>query len=370
MDYIDFKGAKLSKIGLGTMGMGGRFERDVSRDEQHLSAIKQHLQLGVNFIDTAEVYANGGSEELVGQAIAGARSEYFIATKVSPENLAYEDVIASCKASLARLKTDYIDLYQVHWPNPEIPLAETLRAMKDLKALGLIRHIGLSNFDLEGVHQCQALLGDEKVAFIQAEYNLFDRSAEQDLIPYCVENGCIFVAYSPLDQGSVVKSAELRSELQNYSDSYGQTNAQIALNFLTRSGHVIVIPKALSDQNIRANCSALNFDLSSEDIQRLESVLVNPVVYIDYGKVKPTKDMVNDLAIKTIEDAEQNLLHHSPSPTQLAEELKTKGKFKAIRVSKHESGDYQYLLEEGKLRFWATVIANKESGIVPVLIRS
>ena len=192
-------GEKIPAIGQGT-GIGGFFAKSATYGKKHEEAIRYGLDLGMTLIDTAEEYGQGEAEKTVGRVIQNIRGQVFIASKVSSENLKYQDVISSLEGSLKRLGTDYIDLYQIHWPNPLIPLEETMKAMEALVREGKIRFVGVCNFRIEELKQAVALFGDRLVA-MQAEYNLFDRTIEMGLLPYCDDLGLLTIAYSPLDQG-------------------------------------------------------------------------------------------------------------------------------------------------------------------------
>jgi len=176
-------------VGQGCMGIGGYLSRDDSRAESHVTALKTGIELGMNFIDTAEDYGAGHSEELVGRAIKGIRDKVFIATKVSPQNLHSSDLLQSAEGSLRRLGTDYIDLYQIHWPNSQILIEETMSAMTRLLEEGKIRYIGVSNFSLSELKEAQRALPRQKIISTQVEHSLMDRTIEVDTLPYCERNG-------------------------------------------------------------------------------------------------------------------------------------------------------------------------------------
>jgi len=374
MRYITLNNCtkRVAQIGLGTMGVGGKFQSDDRDDEFYVKAIKNNIEQGINFIDTAEVYAAGRSEIIIGKAVKDIREKVFIASKVSPENLRYDDLIKAAKSSLIRMNTDYLDLYQVHWPNDSIPMIETMEAMKLLKKEGVIRHIGVSNFSLKELKHAQALLGDEKIEFLQIEYNLFDRGAEKDVIPYCQKNNIKLIAYSPLDQGHVVWNAELRNTLEKNAKKLNMSASQLALAFICRNPDVIAIPKALSHKNIELNASALDHELSVEQLEILSDSLKNSVNYVDYDDIKPYQNDNDRNVYTTIEDAINNHLGFSPSPVELADSIKKDANIKAIRVSLNSNSkeSQRYLLNEGRIRYWAWVIAFGNSKQVPVLIRS
>ena len=177
-------GHKIPVLGLGTWGIGGGFSPSTSGDDESLRALQLGLELDMRFIDTAEMYGHGHSEEIVAKAVKSQRDNVFIASKVSREHLHYDDVIRSCESSLKRLETDDVDLYQVHWPNDSIPIAETIKAMEHLAAEGKIHHIGVSNFSVQQTREAQNALSKVSLASNQVEYSLLDRSIEANLLSY------------------------------------------------------------------------------------------------------------------------------------------------------------------------------------------
>ena len=177
-------GHKIPVLGLGTWGIGGGFSPFTSSDDESVRALQLGLELDMRFIDTAEMYGHGHSEEIVAKAVKSQRDNVFIASKVSREHLHYDEVIRACESSLKRLETDYVDLYQVHWPNENIPIAETIKAMEHLATEGKIHHIGVSNFSVQQTREAQNALSKGSLASNQVEYSLLDRSIEEDLIAY------------------------------------------------------------------------------------------------------------------------------------------------------------------------------------------
>ena len=189
---MDFKelgksGLKIPVLGLGTWGIGGGGSRSIKGDDESLRALVLGLELKMCLIDTAEIYGSGHSEEIVAKAVKSQRGNVFIATKVSPEHLHYNDLIKSCESSLKRLETKYVDLYQIHWPNPSVLIAETMKAMEYLVAEGKIHHIGVSNFSVEQTREAQDALSKSSLASNQVRYSLLDRSIETDLLAYAEE---------------------------------------------------------------------------------------------------------------------------------------------------------------------------------------
>lgn len=260
-------GEKVPILGQGTWFMGEtRSERSAEAD-----ALRFGLDLGMTLIDTAEMYGNGGAEEVVGDAIAGRRDEVFIVSKVLPENASRKGTVAACERSLKRLRTDRIDLYLLHWRGSP-PLRETLQAFSELRQAGKIRHWGVSNFDTDDMQELAALPGGETCATDQVLYNLTRRGIEFDLMPYCRERAIPVMAYSPIEQGRMLSHPALK----NVAKQNDATPAQIALAWLLRQKDVIVIPKAVSHAHLRENRAALDITLANDDLAALDKAFAPP----------------------------------------------------------------------------------------------
>jgi len=365
--------AKVSAIGQGCMGIGGYLICDSNNDEKYRYALKMGIDLGMTFIDTAEGYGAGHSEELVGEAVRGIRDKVFVATKVSPENLSYDSVIKAAEGSLKRLNTDYIDLYQIHWPNPSIPILETMKAMERLIHDGKIRHIGVSNFSIREAKETSEALASHEIDSIQVEYNLFDRTIEEHILQYCEQKNITTIAYSPLDQGRVGSGGRQTKELHSIAEKYNKTIAQITLNWLISHPTVIAIPKASGEKHVRENAGAADFQLSEEDFKRISRLFESKYVFVSVDRIKvSTEGEGNRKVYQTVEDAVANPLGFVPSPSDLARSLKHGDFLKPVRLipTKDTSGQYDYDLIEGRIRYWAWVIAHDGKSPIPAYIRN
>ncbi len=355
------------------MGIGGYLSTDTTTDAACLRSLKLGIDLGMTFIDTAEGYGGGHSEELVGQAVRGIRDKVFIATKVSPENLPYDLVINAAEGSLRRLNTDYIDLYQIHWPNPAIPVSETMKAIERLIFDGKIRHIGVSNFSIREVKEASEALVSHVINSIQVEYNLFDRSIEEHILPYCEQKNITTIAYSPLDQGRVGSGDDKKIELQSIADKYNKTTAQIILNWLVSHPTVIVIPKASSEKHIRENAGSADFRISDEDFKRINHLFASKYIFVPVDRIKVSTEGEGKRKVyQTVEDALNNPFGFVPSPADLAQSLKHGDFLKPVRLipTTDTSSKYDYDLIEGRIRYWAWVIANDGKTPIPAYIRN
>jgi diketogulonate reductase-like aldo/keto reductase len=275
LDYkqLGKSGVKIPVLGMGTWGMGGFSSRNSRVDDQAVRALRLGLELNMRFIDTAEMYARGHSEEVVAKAVGRERESVFIASKVSSENLAYDSLLRSCESSLKRLQTDYIDLYQVHWPNPSIPIADTMRAMEKLLSEGKIRHIGVSNFSVGQTREAQTALSKAALASNQVEYSLLDRSIEQDLLTYATDEHITIIAYSPVGRGQLAEGGHGKQwrVLEQVAKKNGKTKVQVALNWLLVKDQVVAIPKAIGLDHVEENVGAAGWKLSQEDQAALNS---------------------------------------------------------------------------------------------------
>jgi diketogulonate reductase-like aldo/keto reductase len=278
MEYKTLRsGERVPALGLGTWLIGGERGPNYSQDESSLASLKAALELGYTFIDTAEMYADGHCEELIGQAIQGRdRKKLFLVSKVWANHHQYNEVIAAARRSLARLGTTYIDLYIIHKPNKEVPIEETMRALDILVDKGLIRYIGLSNFSLADFKEAEQHTKHGIVAH-QIEYSLLTRNngkygtsthMESETIPYCQKNGILMMTVRPLERGLLTtKDHPLLAEL---SAKYNKTPAQIALNWLISKPLVVPIPKASNREHLQENLGALGWQLEKKDIERLD----------------------------------------------------------------------------------------------------
>jgi diketogulonate reductase-like aldo/keto reductase len=366
------KNTKIPAIGQGTMGIGGYLSRESRQDEAQINALKLGVELGMAFIDTAEGYGEGHSEELVAKAVEGVRDKIFIATKFSPEHNGYEDVLKSAEHSLRRLGTDYIDLYQLHWPTPRVPISETMRALEQLLKEGKIRYAGVCNLSLKELKEAQAAMSREEIASIQVEYNLFDRTIENSILPHCQSEGMMTIAYSPLDQGRIASGDNRIKILQEIADKYQKTMSQIALNWLVSHDAVIAVPKATNPEHVRQNAASMDFELSGEDFEKISEVFAQEFVYVPTDRICVIPGgQGNRQVYQTVEEALENKLGFVPSPVEMAQNIRDGEALKPVRIirSADKTGRYDYDLMEGRIRYWAWVIAHNGEKAIPVLIR-
>jgi diketogulonate reductase-like aldo/keto reductase len=279
MEYKELggTGVVVPEIGLGTWKYSGGIE-----------PLRRGIALGAYLIDTAEMYR---TEDAVGRAVQGMRDQVFIATKVLGNHLRYDQVLRAAENSLRLLDTEYIDLYQIHWPNSSVPIGETMRALEDLVDAGKIRHIGVSNFSVRELEEARAAMTRYPIVSNQVHYSLQRRGIERDLLPYCQQNCLTVIAYTPLGNGSLAGGASPTDEgrsglrraagrllggqrgnraLQEVAAQAGKTPAQVALNWCVSHPNVIAIPKSNSVARTQENCEASGWRLSDEQLEYLD----------------------------------------------------------------------------------------------------
>jgi aryl-alcohol dehydrogenase-like predicted oxidoreductase len=300
MDYVRLgrSDLKVSQIGLGGWQFGARewgWGRDYGHDEV-LATINRALEVGVNLIDTAEVYGGGKSEEIIGQALHGRRDDVVIATKVSPWHLRSGQVLRAANRSLRRLNIDCIDLYQVHWPNPLIPIGSTMKGMERLVRDGKVRHIGVSNFSANRLKSAQNALGESEIVSNQVKYNLLQRGVEKELLPYARDQGVSIIAYSPLAQGLLTgkygshnppkrdvrivnrlfsgrnlnAADRVIDMLRGIAATNRKTIAQVSLNWLINDAAVIAIPGAKNPLQVEENAGAAGWSIDDKSFAAVD----------------------------------------------------------------------------------------------------
>lgn len=265
---VEFRsGERIPALGMGTWHLGqGRHP-----DLVEIEALRTGIDLGMSLIDTAEMYGDGDSERLVGRAIAGRRDSVFLVSKVLPSHATYERTILACEDSLARLGTDWLDLYFLHWRG-EVPIEETVRAFEELKRRGMIRHWGVSNFDLPDIRELLELPGGRGFETDQVLYNLVHRGIEWNLLPWCQQDGVPIMAYSPLEQGQLIGDPVLRG----IGARRKATSAQVALAWVIRHPGVCAIPEAGTPAHVRENAGALRLVLHEDDAVELDAAFPPP----------------------------------------------------------------------------------------------
>jgi diketogulonate reductase-like aldo/keto reductase len=286
-------GVDVPIIGQGTWLIdsgGGGIGRRNNDNSLAVKSLQLGLELGMTHIDTAEMYGNGKAEELVGEAIAAAaaeREDVFLVSKVLPSNASYERTIKSCKQSLRRLNTNYLDLYLLHWPSGSHAISETMHAMEKLVSDGLVRYIGVSNFGIEELKGAERALRNERIACNQVLHHLGYRGIENSILPYCTEREIAVVGYSPFghDGGLFSPFSSLQSNdiqrrrlLEDIAKRHGKTPRQVVLNFLTsvHPTNIFTIPKASNPNHVRENSESVGWDLAEDEVASINEAFPVP----------------------------------------------------------------------------------------------
>ena len=308
MKYTTFgkTGIEISRITFGCWEMGGT-QWEFTDDDNNISVINKALDMGITTFDTAEGYGNGHSEEVLGKALEGKRKDLVIATKVAPSHLRAADIRQSVTDSLKRLRTDYIDLYYIHWPNPEIPIEETMGEMDKLKKEGLIRAIGASNFRVELLEKASAI---SRIDAIQPEYSLLHRGIESEILPWCIKNSVSVMSYSSIAKGILagvfhINGVQLKEDdfraprrlftpdhfeketpivnlVKEIADAKGATMSQIAIGWLLgKEGMTSTIVGTQKEKHLQDNLGAIDVTLTADEEARLDKVSADVLMSID-----------------------------------------------------------------------------------------
>jgi len=360
---LENTGISIPAIAQGTARIGNYAKSTPENVRQRIDLLRYGISIGLTFIDTAELYGGGFSEEVVGKAIMGIRDKVFLASKFNPRENVRKSIETSIENSLKRLKTKYIDLYQIHWPNPSIPLDETMEALSNLVDRGRVRYVGVSNFCLEDFKDAQSLFG-KKLVSNQLEYNLLDRSVEDDFIPYCNNNDVTLLAYSPLNHGKIFCNNDQKTVLEDIAQKYNKTSAQIVLRWLIEHKPVIVITKTNSMARMKENAAAVEFDLDREDIVRITALPKQNYIQVPVNQITPQ-------IYTSLQETEENKLDLIPSPVNLAKLIIENRKYiKPIRICRSNNSyifDTYDVMDQVK-KYWAWILAYGYDTPIPAFL--
>jgi diketogulonate reductase-like aldo/keto reductase len=274
-------GVEVPIIGQGTWMIEG----DPETESRAIQTLRLGLDLGMSHIDTAEMYGEGHVEELVGKAIAGRRDEIFLVSKVLPANASYDGTLKACERSLKRLKTDWLDLYLLHWRG-SYPLSETMRAMEKLVAEGLVKYIGVSNFDVEDLMEAEEVLQTEQIACNQVLYNLRDRGIERRLLPYCSKKRIAVMGYAPFGHGNFPSPSSREGKLLiEIGRIHNRTPKQVALNYLTRHPSTFTIPKTTRAERVKENSGGVEWQLTEDEANKIDRAFPLPPIGTPLGVI-------------------------------------------------------------------------------------
>ena len=342
---------KIAAIGMGTWGYGGHHKQEFTVDEgMYYDLLQRGVELGMTLIDTSENYGGGLTEKIVGRAIRDIRDKVFIATKATPNHLDCDRLRRSVDKSLKRLRIDAIDLYQIHWPNPDIDIRETIETLKCLQLQGKIKHIGISNY--YDINDLKILEGCHYVSH-QLEYNLIDRYIEEKIIPFYKYNNYkkTIMAYEPFKNGNVEFDTDKYLLLKKLSDKYDKTVHQIILNWIISKDDVIVVPKTVNLNHIEENAAAADFTLEPFDIIKINNTFITNYVFIELDQIRCEKE-INDNFV--------------PNSASLGKFLDDGGEIKPIKVYMHDDGYYR--ISEGACRYAAYLKSKRSKDRIQVIL--
>ncbi len=353
---------------VGAIGQGTALEwtDGGTRDTHCIQMLRLGIDLGMTVIDTAPIYENGHAEEVVGRALAGRRTEAFVATKFSPEASRREHVIRSAEESLRRLRTDWIDLLQIHWPHPSVPLSESLEGMVRLVEQGKVRHLGLGNCTAGQIREALDTPAGPHLLSVQQEYSLADRSIEASILPLCDEHQLWLLAYSPLARGKIAPTDPRAVVLMEIAAKCESSIAQVVLAWLRRDVAVLPIPRSGSEDHLRENAAAATIDLCEDDVSRIDAAYAMRVEPVETDEIfVPDGDGV----YTTLEEAIENRFDLVPGPADLAEKIESGELLKPIKLAVDRDDPHgRYRLLEGRVRYWAWVIAHRGKRPIPAVI--
>lgn len=276
---VPYRKLARTEVSIPAIGQGTwKFGEEQGKEKEETATLLYGISKGFTLIDTAEEYANGGAEKVVGQAIQDIRNDIFLVTKVSAKNCSYNGVLQAAEGSLERLKTSHIDLYLQHWPSQQYEVAETMAAMSELVNKGVVKYVGVSNFSIQLMQEAQRHLGSVPLVCNQVAYHLNDRRIEIEVLPFAKNNGVTVMGYSPFGfaphvfgmKGFPEVGSQERNALEFIGVKYGKTAHQVALNWVLRQDGLVTIPKAANKEHIRDNYNALSWDLHREDLDLID----------------------------------------------------------------------------------------------------
>ena len=348
-------------LGLGT---GDLFwDAPIDRNRK-IDIIKEALSLGFRLIDTAENY--GDSESLVGEAIKGIDSRTKIATKVSPQNLGKNSIYESCMRSIDILGIDQIPIFQIHWPNPNIELGETIEGLLLLVEKHLIKEVGLCNYTKNAMYFIKNRFPDLPLNYAQHEFNLHERYLEHNgTLDFCADNEIEILAYSPLDQGQdAQENYDQKRTITVVCRNYDITKPQLMLAYLSNKTNVTPIVRTTKRAHLIQNVEAIAVPIDINHMHMLDNVFEEPVHQVPVRRIKISLEGEwNRKVYETLEEAIANPLKFSPSPIELSKTIKKEGLLKPVRLKKIDDTDHGYELVAGRIRFWAWVIAHESEDV-------
>ena len=374
--YLGNTGIKIPALIQGITGTGSHGDYNPAYVSNRLNVIQHGIDLGMTFLDTAEIYGGGLSEEIIGLAVKGQREKVFIASKCYPQKNARKNIVLSLEGSLKRLQTDYIDLYQIHWPNPFISLMDIIEPLSNLVDQGKIRHIGLSNYFLSEFIEAQNMLPNKTIVSNQIEYNLLNRTMEDDFLPYSKANNITLITYSPLNQGRLSQGKKQKRLLYSLSQKYNKSISQIILRWVISHDIVVTSTRTRSVEHLQENASAMDFDLEKQDIQEIAKLAKTECSYVATDQIRIC--IKENCSVYTnINEALKNKLQLIPSPIAISKLLIDRNAILPVRLvpTKDTTGKFNYDIDSYDIndnvkRYWGWIMAYGYNRNIPAYILS
>jgi aryl-alcohol dehydrogenase-like predicted oxidoreductase len=361
---------RVGAVGLGT---GDYFWNSPIDEDAKVDLVRRAVSLGMTLIDTAEGYGNGCAEEIVGRAIRGLRDRVVVATKFSPEHHEAAAVTRALEASLRRLGTDRVDLYQLHWPNPRVPIAKTMSALAELVRAGKVRAVGVSNMSPRDIVETENALVGVPITSLQTEYNVVERSIEHNgTLALCAEQDLSVLAYSPLDQGQFRTWPRAgRETLAAIATRHGRTLAQVALRWVIYRTNMIALCRTTRVAHLEADAGVMEFALDPSEVAAIDEAFPYRVVWTPADRIRVSlHGEWNHAVYQTLEEALENRHGFVPSPLDLSEAVRKGDFLKPVRVVVADStAGYDYELVAGRIRYWAWVIAHGAQAPICAYVR-
>jgi diketogulonate reductase-like aldo/keto reductase len=354
MKKLPIKGTNMafSTLGLGT---GTGFKKDSCKSQKEFfDVFDASIDSGINWIDTAESYANSYAESLIGKYSKASSHNFYVASKFSPINATNKKLRQACESSLKRLNRECIDLYQIHWMNYDIPISETMETLASLRKEGKIRAIGVCNFSDTEILNCN----DDFIASNQIEFNLFNRIAEEGLLSFHKQRDLISIAYSPFDGiKGLLPESEKKKILSTLMTKYSATSFQIALSFLASYQNMLITFSSTNSNHIIENTNLL--DINKKDLKLISQIFLSSVKLIDPKSIKILSTKSNKF-YENLYEAEINKYDYFPGVEELSKEFLMSNNFKPIKVKKIEDKHFEFELTGGMMRYWSWIKANSD----------
>lgn len=350
-------GLVTSTIAMGTARVGENLRNGTMAEAAAVALVRDAIASGITLFDTAENYGQGLGETVLGKALKGRRGDVLVATKFSPSNSTRQALLSACEGSLRRLGTTYIDIYQSHWPNPAVPIEETIGAMVELVRAGKVRTLGFSNLTSVMLGRIKDWVPkDVPISVMQQEYSLIERFVEHRCLPFCLVHGIFLLAYSPLGLGRLA-GPQARAPLPALARELGVGSATLALAWLLRRPGVIPIPESTRPEGLAGNVAAALVRIDEDVFRRLDLVFAPSIEEVPAERIRVIAARAGSV-YTSLAEARENRLGLSPSPAEVAKELEDGEMLKPVKIRPRPDRPGYFDLFEGQLRFWAWQMAH------------